>query len=403
MKSFSGRLVVLARSRLLWSAGLALLVGGPIAFAAFLAKMFPPGALGLHATIVGLILAASVPRQNPRPRKVEHDVIADAEGVKLDGTLVVARSRIATGFFQPRWMDQKYRSSVRLFDKLGNVVFEAEVQDENQALEILNALGLDPSQRRARFRASSPIYATVGRQMLFTFGLVFGWMFVGAAIAGTHLGGIAFFLMFPLLFGAMWPAKLDVGVDGILWKWLFWKKFIPMSDVQGVFREEERGIRIQRKSGKDEVIYAAMRSRYKSNRGSQHRDAIVARVSETLTAYQARTGGADVATLIARGTRTKEEWVGALRKLARDDGGYRDAAVREEDLLRVLEDPGAPEDARAGAALVLKSRAKGELKERVRVAAEATASPKLRVVLDAAANEDDAALEEALHGIEAGR
>lgn len=400
MSAFSSKLVVLERNVLLMGLALACLVGGPAAFGAFMLGVLPIGALGFHVAIVGALLSLAVPRRNLRAKRSTADVRVDADGVHVDGRLRVPRAKIADGFFQPRRDDAKYRSSARLVDKLGNVVFEAEVPGEGQALDILRALGLDPTQKRAVFRASSPLFATIGRQLGFVFGSAIAMAIVSSLVVAMGHAPIPFFLFLPLFFLGMWPARIDVGMDGILWRWFSWKKFIPMSDVEAVLRDEERGIQIVRKSGKTEILYAAMRQRYRSSAQSQHRDAVLARIEETLSAYQQRGPAADVSALVRRGTRTKEAWLDALKGLARREG-YREAAVREEDLLRVVEDPAAPEDARAGAALVLRSFESDDLKERVRVAANATASPKLRVVLDAAAKADDAAIEEALAEIEA--
>jgi hypothetical protein len=126
---------------------------------------------------------------------------------------------------------------------------------------------------------------------------------------------------------------------------------------------------------------------------AEHRDAVLARIGEAREAFRARGPAADVSALVGRGTRTRADWLAALTKLRDAEGGYRDAVVREDDLWRVVEDPSAPEDARGGAALLLRSSLDDAGKARVRVAAEATASPKLRVALDAAAGD---AQEEAL-------
>ena len=77
------------------------------------------------------------------------------------------------------------------------------------------------------------------------------------------------------------------------------------------------------------------------------------------------------------------------RRSEASDASYRQAAVREEDLWRVVEDPRARSgDARAAARSCWRGLDEPG-KARVRVAAErATASPKLRVALEAATAED---------------
>jgi hypothetical protein len=71
--------------------------------------------------------------------------------------------------------------------------------------------------------------------------------------------------------------------------------------------------------------------------------------------------------------------------------------VNANRLWEVLEDPRASETARAGAVVALGSAVDEETRERLRAVSDATASPKLRVVIAAASNaEDDARLEAAL-------
>jgi hypothetical protein len=235
--------------------------------------------------------------------------------------------------------------------------------------------------------------------VLWTVGAITG-SFVAASALTSLLGsgamsGIAM-LFVPLVLAGMIPSKIVVGVDGVLVKWLFTKRFIPMSQITAVTRADDRAIRFHLSSGESVVVHTSMRGKYKTARAPQHRDAVLARVAEALAAFRARGASVDVSALVGRGTRTKNEWLDALRKLRAGGGGYRSALVRDDDLWRVVEDPAAPADERAGAAMVLRRSLDESGRARVRVAAEASASPKLRVVLDAAASETDDALESAI-------
>jgi hypothetical protein len=156
-----------------------------------------------------------------------------------------------------------------------------------------------------------------------------------------------------------------------------------------VDRVEDRMIRLHLVGGRDVRLYTSMRRRgtATSRIAAEHRDAVLARIGEAREAFRARGPAADVSALVGRGTRTRADWLAALTRLRDAEGGYRDAVVREDDLWRVVEDPSAPEDARGGAALVLRGALDDAGKARVRVAAEATASPKLRFALDAAAGD----------------
>jgi hypothetical protein len=93
----------------------------------------------------------------------------------------------------------------------------------------------------------------------------------------------------------------------------------------------------------------------------------------------------------------KHEWLARLRAFGHEDaGGFRDPKIPPERLWRIVEDPSAPASARAGAAVALRAKLDDDGRTRIRVAADATAAPKLRVALESTAAEDDQAVRDAL-------
>jgi hypothetical protein len=280
-------------------------------------------------------------------------------------------------------------------------VFEAEA-DEREALELLSALGLDPASKRVEFSGSSPLFATFARNMLFVVVSMVAMIAFGIALEALGLratGPVFPTLMVPWFLLSMLPSRISVGIDGVHERWLWRKTLIPMSRIASVERIEDRQLRLRLRDGSGHTLFTSMHR--KNNLGStfakQHGDAVQARIAEAHAAFLAHASAADVSALVAKGTRTRDEWLSALAKLRDAQAGYRDAAVRDEDLWRLVEDPSAPADARGGAAMLLRRSLDDEGKARVRVAAEATASPKLRVALDAAASDADQAFESALH------
>jgi hypothetical protein len=402
---FEKPLDVLERNKLLARGALGAVVAGPLMLAAAAAGIFPPGILGVHLTIAGVLLFLASVWKNPRPKRKRARIRADREGLFVDGTLAVPRAKIADGFFQPRSgrdlsKASSYGSSVRLVDKRRRIVFEAEA-DEREALDVLYALGLDPGTKRAEFNGSAPAFATLARNLLFVGCSVVAMGFLSAALfaLGPRIGqGISSLLMMAWFLGAMLPSKIAVAIDGVHLRWLWWKKLVPMSTIAGISGDGDRMIRLQLVDGTEQLLYTSMRgnSRFGATYGLQHRNAVIARIAEAHAAFRARTPAADVSGLVSRGSKTREEWLAALAKLRDAGGGYRDAVVRDEDLWRVVEDPSASEDARGGAAMLLRRSLDDEGKARVRVAAEATASPKLRIALDAAAGEPDETFQSAL-------
>ena len=95
---------------------------------------------------------------------------------------------------------------------------------------------------------------------------------------------------------------------------------------------------------------------------------------------------------LPRGERSVAMWLRELR--GAHGGGYRDLAMSDDQLFDILED--ANDAVRAAAAVCLAARKNDEVNEKLRVAADDVAAPKLRVVLDATLEEDDDALTRAL-------
>jgi hypothetical protein len=403
---FDKPLDILEKSKPVAHLALALVVAGPLMLAAAVAGVFPLGFMGIHVLGLGLLMTYASAWRNLRPKRRRAPVRVDREGVAVGGALGVPRARVANGYFQPRPHRGPSRassvgSSVRLLDKHRRIVFEAEA-DEREALELLSALGLDPASKRVEFSGSSPLFATFARNMLFVVLSMVAMFACGVAVEALGLrstGPIFPMLMLPWFLVSMLPSRISVGIDGVHERWLWRKRLIPMAQIAGVERIDDRQLWLRLRDGSGHMLFTSMHR--KNNLGTsfakQHGDAVQARIAEAHQAFLAHASAADVSALVAKGTRTREEWLAALGKLRDAQGGYRDAVVRDDDLWRLVEDPSAPADARGGAALLLRRSLDEEGKARVRVAAEATASPQLRVALDAAAGAADETFESALH------
>lgn len=392
--ALTARLTVLEKNRLVDRLLLAAIPAGVGVFLSFLLWHFLPGTFGIHIAVIAAVVRFGVARENSRAHRVARTVQASAEGVRVDDRMI-PRSAIAEGWYQPK-VDGE--STVRLFDKSKRILFEAKVEDEDQARSILRALGLDASQKRTQFQIPSPLAQSQIRVFLACLAVGTFSAFV-APLLRTHAGPLPFFLPVALVgMIALLPRKLTVGVDGILQRWLLWKRFTPMSSIVEAHAEGEREIRLQLANGKEEVITVSTAKRY-GGIYTERRNMILARIRESARAHRHVGPHADLASVVARGERTLDEWKKSLVALAKGEAGYREAAIREEDLWRVVEDPRASSDARAGAAMILRKGLDEEGKARVRVAAEATASPHLRIALERAADAGDDAFE-ALDDIE---
>lgn len=189
--------------------------------------------------------------------------------------------------------------------------------------------------------------------------------------------------------GANWPTRILVGADGVLVK-LAPLGFIPYADIERVEATATGGAIVRRSGGV--VRWAAL---------GITAAAIRERVEEGLAAHRTAAAHADPLALVARSGRSARAWLDALRGLV-NDRDYRDGAVPDEALWKIAEDPTAEPTSRAGAAVILKARGGDGARVRIEAAAKATAQPRMRVALEAVA-EDDEHLERALENCEEAR
>jgi hypothetical protein len=107
--------------------------------------------------------------------------------------------------------------------------------------------------------------------------------------------------------------------------------------------------------------------------------------------------------LLRRGERDVRAWIQALRAAgAGSRADARTAALPTDTLFRIVEDPRLGSAERAAAAVALDAAGLDDAgRQRLTAAANATAGPKLRVVLQAARDADDEALAEAMAAMEA--
>ena len=106
--------------------------------------------------------------------------------------------------------------------------------------------------------------------------------------------------------------------------------------------------------------------------------------------------------VLARRERSHIDWVKALHA-ATAKVSHRASPLSLEALWRLVESPRAEPLARAAAAIALEPKLAREDRARLRIAAEATASPRLRIALDRVAEgADEEALAEALAAVETG-
>lgn len=201
-----------------------------------------------------------------------------------------------------------------------------------------------------------------------------------AAVAGAVFGILPLLVLQFLIV----PAQVFIAPDGLLWKTRFRPKFFAWSEIARI-EPSYSGVTLVLKAGTKVNILISSRALDAAQKATQ--TAMLASAQEALAVAEAGVMP-DVAVRVARRGRTKEEWLADLRP---QEGDFRKAPLRPEELWRIVESPSADNTARAGAATVLAAQASEEDRSRLRVAAEACVEPRLRVVLDKAAAGEDVA------------
>jgi hypothetical protein len=352
---------------------------------------------GAQLFILGIILLLWAYRRKPWARYRAVTVGASERGLEL-GERRVPAEQVGAAILVPR--ARARQACVRVTLRGHHLPLDIAVTDVAEGRALLRAMGRDATRAAASFLVGSgtrgnpkrlaiaglAVLAAVVAPSLVAISL---GIFTFAAFAAP-LGMLAFVALLNL------PARLVIGADGISYRWLFSRRFIPYADVAAVAshadqREESLDIVLQ----SDETLRIPVGSSLLSAGSAA---AIEERVDEALDAWRRGVDAGDEARLL-RGARAVPDWIRALRAVgAGADAGPREAPLPRDRLWRIIEDPRADQAARAAAAVALAGE-EGE-RDRLRAVAGATAAPRLRVAIEAAAGADDAAIGEALAAVE---
>lgn len=203
-----------------------------------------------------------------------------------------------------------------------------------------------------------------------------------------------FFL--PLLLAsvsALVPTRMVVGEDGVQISW-FGSRFIHYRDVATI-----------EAAGKDAIMTLGSGIRVRLpigpkakplERHTLRRNELIRTVRERLEQSRQFHHAPEIEHLVMRNGRDARTWVDDLRTLTTAPAApFRSLALPPDALWRVLESPQAPPDARLGAAAALQMISPdATTHERIRRIAASSASPRVRVSIDAIGSwrEGDASL-----------
>lgn len=203
----------------------------------------------------------------------------------------------------------------------------------------------------------------------------------------------------PMTFSFFFGMRVTVGADGILvaWPLLRRRRFVRYAEIARV-SAWPGGIVVRLHDGRTYGI--ATTTNEKSKAIDEHH-ALLERIEDAREVHRAdEESGRSLTAALGRGGRSARAWVKDLAVMSEaGGGGYRAPTLPKDTLWRIALDPTEVEELRIGASLTLRSELDEEGRARLRSAAEASASPRVRVALAGAADAlDDEALGDAIAG-----
>lgn len=357
-------------------------------------RMFLELVLMLAVGPMGLILLWYSLLRNPRPRLVPTHVRV-ADGVlSIEGLgrgLAVQRLR------EGHAVRQRDGSVLVRLERPWARPVELVAGDPAAAEALLAALRLDVASNRARFSlaalpGSGPLLI-VALVVLF-FGLV--------ALGGSDpLFGVAMLAAsIAIVVLVRWPARVDVGSDGLTIRRVSGRRFIAHDQIEFVYtfgrpEDQRQGVELLLRGG------SKLRLPVKPGFTSEITADRTARLFHRVVDARSRRRGAigQLNALLDAANQDPRAWIRALRDAAQGGHPHRSMHVDLGELWAILEDPSLSPAARSGAAIALGARIDTSGRERIRIVAKATAAEELRSALELAAEaeaEDDAALAAAL-------
>jgi hypothetical protein len=338
-------------------------------------------------------------RRNPWPglREESLDVHADALWV---GTERIARADIAGGYVAPR-----YGETVVVLQRRGlSPALELVVRDRREGLRLLARLGLTAKDAVARFPAMSRVHVHLGYVVCTMIAWGIGGTLLGHGLpplvgpTGAAFAAVAWLSL--VLAFLLLPSHVEVGADGVLVRWLGWRRFVRSADIAAAALEAlghghaRRYILVLDLQDGERVQVPLGTSMWDFG----HSQAVFKRINEARASFATSGEPAHAEALVRKPKQSHRDWVRALRD-APGLATHRRAATQPADLWRILEDPGADPLERAAAATTLGASAEGDPPRVARIA-QATAAPRLRIALERAARGDDDALAVALAALE---
>jgi len=295
------------------------------------------------------------------------------------GALLLPREACGMAFA----LEPRDGRAILCFTEGRQLVAELSLGDPSDAPRVLEAMGFA--------RGALPLHVEGSLRPKFraALGALGGTVAALSFFIGLKLGSYPLIMLsaFSLVHAVLAMLLRDVRVagDGVWVNAPLSRNFIPFAELQGV-SEAGLWLRLHTTRGDFSITPPLL---WPGARSRAARDALVVALRE---------GASRVASL--------PEPIPASRAglaLRPREGGFRELPMSADDLLRVVESARAPSGARArAAASLLRNEPESGHVERVRLAAEGSASPQLRRAFSCAiAHDDEAAMTEAIAAVEA--
>lgn len=321
-----------------------------------------------------------------------------AEGLFVEGKLLVPRAEAARALLAERGDGARVTIKRSAGD---DVIINTATAEQGQRL--LDALQWKPGSRAVVFTIddSGIAFQLVALIPSMTFAAIFlfillRWQPHFDSPTAYSLPGFAV----PLLHAAasrLFRSTVTIGTDGILAKSLVRQQFVRFSDIK---RTETRGKQLWIHLADGRSLRLSAKTTLTVDAGASTPGSL-RWMEERLREMLAASGGQQAAPLGPRNT-PPQDWVRSLRgALGKGVAGFRDQALLPEQLWHALENARLSATARAAAAIALGSSLDEAGKDRLRVATETIADPKLRVLLQAAVGSDEEKIVNALGEVEA--
>jgi hypothetical protein len=240
--------------------------------------------------------------------------------------------------------------AVRIDRKQGRPIVLAALGPADAA-SIAERLGLDLAVARSRYRVGSLALRFMAFALL-------GWAACAWLVWGSPSENVALVLRdcarwvwMPLLVLTSIPTVLDVGRDGVAWRWLFVKRYVAYSSVAAIERVPSNAHDSKVNAFRLHTADGKMTTRIFLGRSA---NGAVARMQNAWDA--AREAKADPIDewVLRRDGESVRAWTDRLRARARSAGAYRGVTI--DHLWAFAADPAVDKVARLGALLVLGAR-----------------------------------------------